>query len=140
MYLQLNQRTELAFEALVLLNESDSEYVAGSIIAENVGISAEYLTKVMAPIKRAGWVSSSSGRGGGYRIAIDLTEHCVLDLVEIIEGKVDRSKCMHGDSRNPAKALCDLHVPWVRARDALLNELEMTPLAESSDDKPGACG
>lgn len=71
-----------------------------------------------------------TGPSGGYRLAIDLNGHCLLDLVEVVEGTVDRTRCMHGDSRNPAEQLCGLHTPWVKARDALLDELEATPLAE----------
>jgi len=128
--LQLNQRTELAYRALDVLEHSGSVYLSGKRIAEQLDVSAQYLTKVMAPLARAGWVTTLTGPSGGYRLAIDLSVHCLLDLVEVVEGTVDRSRCMHGDSRNPAEELCKLHTPWVKARDALLNELAVTPLAE----------
>lgn len=133
MRLQLNQRTELAYLSLEVLERSGSSYVSGKRIADELDVSAQYLTKVLAPLARAGWLTTLTGPSGGYRLAIDLSEHCLLDLVEVVEGTVDRSRCMHGDSRNPADELCKLHTPWVKARDALLIELEMTPLAEVNE-------
>ena len=130
MRLQLNQRTELAYRALDVLEHSGAAYLSGKRIAEELDVSAQYLTKVLAPLARAGWVTTLTGPSGGYRLAIDLSDHCLLDLVEVVEGTVDRSRCMHGDSRNPAEELCQLHTPWVKARDALLAELATTPLAE----------
>jgi Rrf2 family protein len=134
--LQLSQKTEYAYDGLLLLDEAGDGYIPGKTIAHWLDISPEYLTKIMGPLVRSGWLVSSSGTNGGYKLAIDLTNHCVLDLIEIVEGKVDRSRCMHGDTRNPALETCALHEPWVRARDALLTELEVAPLARSGHTSP----
>lgn len=136
MQLCLNRRTGLACEALALLDSPGTDSLSGPDLADRLGVSAEYVTKVLAPLVRAGWVTSTPGRTGGYRLAIDLTERCVLDLVEAVEGRVDRSKCMHGDSRNPAIEPCAMHDAWVRAREALLTELELTPLAGGRQSSP----
>lgn len=136
MNLQLSQKTEYAYDGLLLLHEADAGYVPGRTIAHWLDISPEYLTKIMGPLVRSGWLISSSGTNGGYKIAIDITNHCVLDLIEIVEGKVDRSRCMHGDTRNPALETCEMHEPWVRARDALLTELEVAPLTRSGHTSP----
>ena len=130
MQLHLNQGTEIAYQALCMLDRSDGEVVPGKTMAEQLGVSVDYLTKVLRPLSRAGWIAGSRGATGGYRITVDLTALCVLDLVETVEGRVDRQRCMHGDSRNPAQELCALHDAWIRARDSLLVELESTPLTE----------
>lgn len=130
MRFHLNQATESAYRALLVLADSGDEYLTGRQLAEELDVSTDYLAKVMSPLSRAGWVASSTGPAGGYRLEADLRALCVLDLVEAVEGRVDRSRCMHGDSRNPAPEECALHGPWVRARDSLLSELEVTPLWE----------
>ncbi|MDJ0792490.1 MAG: Rrf2 family transcriptional regulator [Acidimicrobiia bacterium] len=136
MQLHLDQRTELAYQALLLLEGSGPDYVTGSDLADRLQITPDYLTKVVAPLSRAGWVVSTTGPSGGYRLSANLEELCILDLVEAVEGRVDRERCMHGDSRNPAPELCTLHEPWVRARDALLAELEETPIAVAGLSSP----
>jgi Rrf2 family protein len=136
--LQLDQRTELACKALLLLNEDDESdhYMPRRIIAERLDLSPDYLTKVLAPLSHAGWITSATGPAGGYRLTANLSELCVLDLIEAVEGRIDRERCLHGDSRNPVTERCTLHDPWIRARDALLTELEETPIAVAGLPSP----
>ena len=136
MQLCLNQQTGLACEALTILSAHDSGYLSGPDLAAQLNISLDYLPKALSPLTREGWIASSTGRDGGYRLAIRLEDRCVLDLIEIVEGRVDRTRCMHGDSRNPAEEKCAMHEPWVRAREALLTELELTPLTQASQSSP----
>ena len=130
MQLHLNQGTEVAYRALCMLDRSDGTPLSGKTMAEQLDVSADYLTKVLRPLSHAGWITGERGATGGYRMTVDLTALCVLDLIEVVEGRVDRERCMHGDSRNPAQELCALHDAWIRARDSLLVELESTPLTE----------
>jgi Rrf2 family protein len=136
MKLELEGRTELACGALVALDAAGSERLPGRSLAERLDITPEYLTKIISPLAREGWITSTTGPNGGYRLAIELNTLCVLDLIEAVEGRIDREKCMHGDSRNPALERCSLHEPWVRAREALLHELEETPLVLSGPSSP----
>lgn len=129
MLLHLDQRTEFAYQALLLLNEQRDDFTTSRDIASELDLSPDYLVKVLAPLTRVGWITSSRGSAGGYRLNTNLGKLCVLDLIEAVEGKVDREKCMHGDALNPAAEWCTLHEPWTRARDALLTELEETPIA-----------
>lgn len=136
MKLHLDQRTELAYQALLILDGHGDEYTTSKEIAAKLDLTPDYLTKVLGPLTRAGWITSTRGPTGGYRLSTDLETLCVLDLIEAVEGRVDREKCMHGDSRNPATELCTLHDPWIRARDALLTELEETPIAVAGLSSP----
>jgi Rrf2 family protein len=136
MKLELEGRTELACEVLIVLDAVGNERLTSRTLADRLDITPDYLTKIVAPLVRQGWVTSTTGPNGGYRLSTDLNSLCVLDLIEAVEGKVDREKCMHGDSRNPAPEWCSMHEPWVRARDALLHELEETPLALSGPSNP----
>lgn len=136
MLLQLSQRTEYAFRGLVRLEGVGNQFVSGKTIANWLDVSPVYVTKLMTPLVRNGWVASATGPKGGYRLAVNLENQCVLDLIEAIEGKVDRTRCMHGDTQNPALEWCAMHEMWVRARDALLTELEVAPLARSGHTSP----
>lgn len=104
--------------------------VSGPVIASALSISTHYLTTVMRPLSRAGWVRASTGPNGGYRLSSDMGCHSILDLLEIVEGVVDRESCMHGDFVRPIQEPCALHESWTRAREALLEELASENLAE----------
>jgi Rrf2 family protein len=130
MRLELTQKSELALQALSVISRTPERFANGPEIADALSISPHYLATVMAPLSRAGWVRSTTGPRGGYRLSVDVSNHSVLDLIESIEGTVDRNSCMHGDLMRPVQEPCSLHEPWVRARDALLEELDAANLGE----------
>jgi Rrf2 family protein len=130
MRLELTQKSELALQALSVISRTPERFANGPEIADALSISPHYLATVMAPLSRAGWVRSTTGPRGGYRLSVDVSNYSVLDLIESIEGTVDRNSCMHGDLMRPVQEPCSLHEPWVRARDALLEELDAANLGE----------
>ncbi len=130
MRLELTQKSELALQALGVISRTPEGFSSGPDIAEALSISPHYLASVMAPLSRAGWVRSTTGPKGGYRLSLDISQHSVLDLIESVEGTVDRDRCMHGDLMRPVQEPCALHEPWTRAREALLEELAAANLAE----------
>jgi len=130
MRLELTQKTELALQALNAISSTPEGFANGPDIADALSISPHYLAAIMAPLSRAGWVRSATGPKGGYRLSLDISEHSVLDLIESVEGAIDRDRCMHGDVMRPVQEPCSLHEPWTRARDALLDELDAANLGE----------
>jgi len=130
MRLELTKKTDLAFKALEFIGESGDNRITGIVLAKNLGITTQYLPHIMAPLTRAGWVASTSGPKGGYTISSDLTDITLLDLVEAVEGEVDDARCLHLGPRHDTNDHCALHEPWIRARTALLSELDNSNLAE----------
>ncbi len=130
MQLNLTQRSDLALQALDVINRFGGGTVSGPKIAAILNITPHYLGTIMGPLTRAGWVRSSTGPTGGYRLATLISDRSVLDLIEAMEGAVDRDMCMHSDPMQPVEELCALHEPWTRARDALLDELAATSLSD----------
>ena len=130
MRLELTKKTDLAFQALSVINEAAGERVNGSDLAAQLDISTQYLPHVMAPLTKAGWVSSVSGPRGGYSMSTSLDDISLLDLIEAVEGPVDDSRCLHLGPVHGATGACALHTPWTKARQALLDELATTQLTE----------
>lgn len=130
MRLELTKKTDLAFQALSVIAEAECERVNGSELASKLDISTQYLPHVMAPLTKAGWVSSVSGPRGGYTVTKDLDDISLLDLIEAVEGPVDESRCLHLGPVHGATGECALHAPWTKARQALLDELAITQLTD----------
>lgn len=130
MHLEFTRKSELALRALSVICGTSEGFANGPEIADALSISPHYLATVMAPLSRAGWVRSATGPRGGYRLSLDVSKYSVLDLVESVEGAIDKDRCMHGDLMRPIQEPCALHEPWTRAREALLEELAGANLAE----------
>ena len=132
MRLELTKKTDLAFQALDLISASAGDRVGGSRLADTLDVSSQYLPHVMAPLTKAGWVSSVSGPHGGYVISVDLHDISLLDLIEAVEGPLDDSRCLHLGPIHGHDENCALHTPWRRARNALIEELRATRLSDIS--------
>ncbi len=130
MHLAPTQRSDLALQALDVISRRPTDTVSGPEIAGVLNISPHYLGTIMGPLTRSGWVRTSVGPSGGYRLATVLSDRSVLDLLDVMEGVVDRESCMHSDPMQPVDELCALHEPWTRARNALLDELGATNLGD----------
>ena len=106
--------------------------VKGPALAEAVGSTSGFVSQVLTPLVRAGWVRSDPGPSGGYSLAVDLGAVSVLAVIEAIEGPTDSGRCVLADRPCNTSGTCALHVPWLRARAQLLRELDGTSVAEAS--------
>lgn len=132
MRLELSKRTDLAIRAVEYLHQvPDERLTSGSEIAEIVGTSVNFLPQVMNPLIRHGWVTSTPGRSGGYRLVTSPNELSLLAVIEAVEGPTDVTRCVLRGAPCPVQEQCALHVPWKRAQGALLSELASTPLTET---------
>ena len=53
-------------------------------ITDRHGIPGPFLVQIFRTLKSAGWVQSTRGSQGGYRIAVDPTSVTLLDIAEAI--------------------------------------------------------
>lgn len=66
----MNSDFIVAVHALVYLNHK-ADIVSSEALAKNICTNAARVRKVMAPLKRAGFVTTREGNVGGYRFAGD---------------------------------------------------------------------
>lgn len=119
----MTKKSDLALKSLRCIGDSDGDLVAGKWLAEKLGITTHYLPQVISPLVKAGWIASTPGPRGGYRLLVSLDEVSVLDVIETIEGRIEDQGCVQRGIPCPEYDLCALHVPWQKARDAMLDEL-----------------
>ena len=130
MRLEVTRKSDLAVRALRMLAES-AVRVKGPALAEAVGSTSGFVSQVVNPLVRRGWVRSDPGPSGGYSLGVDLTSVSVLDVIEAIEGPTDSGRCVLADRPCNESGTCALHVPWLRARAQLLRELDATSVADA---------
>lgn len=131
MRLEVTRKSDLAVRALRSLADHGGR-VKGPLLAEAVGSTSGFVSQVLHPLVRQGWVRSDPGPSGGYRLAVDLEAVSVLAVIEAIEGPTDSGRCVLADRPCNESGTCALHVPWLRARAQLLGELAATSVADAS--------
>ncbi|MDK1010076.1 MAG: Rrf2 family transcriptional regulator [Actinomycetota bacterium] len=123
MRLEMTKKSDLALKAMRCIGDAEGERIAGRALAEKLGITTHYLPQVISPLVKAGWIASTPGPRGGYRLLSSLKAVSVLEVIEVIEGRIEDQGCVQRGIPCPETDLCALHVPWQKARDAMLIEL-----------------
>lgn len=131
MRLEMTKKSDLALKSLRCIGDSDDELVAGKNLAEKLNITTHYLPQVIAPLVKAGWIRSTPGPRGGYRLVVSLEKVSVLDVIEAIEGRIEDQGCVQRGIPCPENDLCALHEPWQAARDAMLDQLASASVADN---------
>jgi Rrf2 family iron-sulfur cluster assembly transcriptional regulator len=135
--LEITRKADLATRVLLALGRLDHRVKAPEL-SELVGTTPGFLSQVIAPLSHRGWVRSDPGPTGGYRVAVELEQVSVLDVIEAVEGPTDTGRCVLEERECGRAGPCVLHLAWSEARGHLLEELARTPLSGIAD--PGAVG
>lgn len=131
MRLEVTRKSDLAVKSLRELAAS-TDRTKGPELAERVGSTAGFVSQVVAPLVRAGWVRSDPGPAGGYSLVADLDEVSVLAVIQAVEGVTDSGRCVLADRPCNESGTCALHSPWLRARTQLHAQLDAISVAESA--------
>lgn len=94
---------EWAVHCCVVLSQAEGP-VPTQRLAEFHGISRTYLAKHLQLLSRAGLVSSTEGRVGGYLLTRPADEITVLDVVLAIEGPEPAFRCTEIRQNGPLPA------------------------------------
>ena len=115
--MKISTRTRYGLKAMIDIAENEGcGAVSLGAIAERNGISENYLEQLIAALKRAGFVKSVRGAGGGYRLGKAPEDITVLRLMEALEGSLDLVECgENGGSCGSGDCLgCNTKEVWRR--------------------------
>ena len=89
-----------------------------------------YLQEIASPLKKAGFLISKEGLGGGYRLARRPETIGLLQVLEILDGPIQPVKCLYGDFRCPKESLCLSRDIWHQAAGQLAEFFRGKTLAD----------
>jgi Rrf2 family protein len=123
------------------LNKED-ENVSLKSIAERQGISDKYLEQIITVLCRAGFVKSTRGVQGGYRLAKPAKEYTVGMILRLIEGSLVPVACMEDEPNQcPRSSECVTLDIWKQIDDAVnhvIDNITLADLAKKQQEKLAA--
>lgn len=128
MRLEITRKSDLAIRALQAL--ADGNRLKGAVLAEALGSTQGFVAQVLNPLVQHGWVRSEPGPSGGYSLVAELEAVSVLSVIESVEGPTVSNRCVLADGPCGTQGECALHVPWSRAREQLMRELDSVSVAD----------
>lgn len=119
----LSQSCEYAIRAvLYIAGKGQGNYVSIGEISKSLDISFHFLTKILQKLTRNRLLISSRGPKGGIKIAGNLDEISILDIVTCVDGMKLFRECVLGLPDCNSAHPCPLHDNWVRHRQELAQE------------------
>jgi Rrf2 family protein len=134
-------KAEYGVRLLVELGrQDDGRPVSLKSIADGEGLPLAYLERIVALLKKGGFVESTRGAHGGYRLAQPAEEIRMDQVVLALEGVVAPMSCFVDDtvddrtrvlcSHHEDGELCATKLLWTRVQGGVIKALQQTTLAE----------
>jgi Rrf2 family protein len=109
---------------------------SASEIAEEYGISATLMAKVLQKLAKQGLVAAKHGSTGGYQLAKSPDRISALEVLTAIDGPVLITSCVTSHGNCDATDRCSIKEPLQRVNESILGVLSTVTIAQLSEDKP----
>ncbi|MFB5676738.1 RrF2 family transcriptional regulator [Paenibacillus terreus] len=92
--MKYSQATDYALHVMLYLVAAAPDKPVGvAVLAERMGVSQTYLSKMLTKLVKAGLIQSVSGANGGYRLRRNWDDISFLDVIHAIEGTASMFEC-----------------------------------------------
>lgn len=96
--MKISTKGRYALRVMIDLAVNDKgAYVSLKDISNRQEVSLKYLEQIMAMLNKAGYVKSTRGNNGGYRLAKSPEEYKVGDILRKTEGDLAPIACVNGE-------------------------------------------
>lgn len=96
--MKISTKGRYALRVMIDLAVNDKgDYVSLKDISNRQEVSLKYLEQIMTMLNKAGYVKSTRGNNGGYRLAKSPEEYKVGDILRKTEGDLAPIACVNGE-------------------------------------------
>lgn len=137
----INRSAQYTLQALMHLAAHPTDRpMQARELAEQLHIPPPYLAKLLQQPCRAGWLSSTRGRGGGFTLAPGAGKVTLLEILMLTRGERISRECLLGFKECDDKTACVMHCHWKPIKQELLGQFggyTLAQLAKSRKRLPG---
>ena len=134
--LRVTKLTDYATVVMTVLAARPGEVLSAPELAEQAGLEAPTVAKVLKPLAAAGLVAGFRGANGGYRLARTAAEINLVEIVEAMEGPLAMTECSVHDGQCGIEASCGVRANWRRINDVVADALRGVSLAQMLGPAP----
>lgn len=123
-----------------LAQHPGAEAVSLRDIAERQEVSAKYLELIVSVLNKAGFVNSTRGKSGGYRLARDPGEYTVGSILKLTEGSLSPVACLENRQCTCNRSShCETLPLWLNLDKLIDDYLESVTLKDLVDQTISVC-
>jgi Rrf2 family protein len=117
-----------------LANHREQHACSAGEIAEEYGISATLMAKVLQKLARQNLVAAKHGSNGGYQLSKEPSRISALEVITAIDGPVLITSCVTSHGACDATERCSIKEPLRRVNESILGVLGTVSIAQLSED------
>ncbi len=132
----LSKKTKYGLKALTFLaKQKDKRPVQISEIARQENISQKFLESILLDLRKAGFLGSKKGKGGGYYLIKNPKEILMTDVIRVLEGPIAMVSCVSLNFYEkcddcPDERACSVNKLMLQVRDSALEVYRNNTLAD----------
>jgi Rrf2 family protein len=132
----LSKKTKYALHALTYLGKHrENKTVLIHDIAEEHGISHKFLEKILLELRKAGYLGSKKGKGGGYYLIKEPKDIPLSRVIRLLDGPIALLPCVSLNYYEPCaeckdETQCGINRVMAQVRDETLKILENKTLQD----------
>ncbi len=137
----LTQRSRYALRAMIFLAAQpiNGAPVPMTRIAAEANVPRKFLELILADLRESGFLFSTRGKAGGYRLARPAHLISLGEIIRTIEGPLALVPCVSRTAYRPCtdckdEASCSIRIAMARVRDETARILDGTSLADTKAD------
>ncbi len=137
--MQLSMRTDYALRAMFTLVEGEGKGpISIAELARRNDVPKRFLEHIMLDLKARGWVSSVTGKRGGYRLAKSPASITMGEIVRHFDGYLAPIGCVSVSGYRPCsqESTCRFRRLLLRARNMVARLMDEATLADVMKDEP----
>jgi Rrf2 family protein len=122
--LRINRQTDYAVRVVLsLAKKPQGTRLPTSEIGREMQIPPALLQRIVAELANSGIIITQAGRDGGISLALPPKDITFLQVVELFEGELHLSDCLHKPGECPFEIKCPVHCQWIRLKKLLRDEM-----------------
>lgn len=127
----LSSTAEYAVKAVLhLAAHADARPVRVGEVADALGIPRNYLSKILHELARAGVLTSSRGKHGGFQLAVPPEELSLLTVVSQFDQISESRSCLLGKAQCSDRHACAVHWRWKALSEQIAAFFSETTVAD----------
>lgn len=131
----ISKKTKYGLKALSHIARHEDQMVSIGSIARSENIPHKFLESILLLLRKAGFLGSKKGKGGGYYLLKKPSEIYMVDIMRILEGPIAPVACVSLNYYEkcddcPDEGTCSLNKLMIQVRDANLKVFRSTTLED----------
>jgi len=131
--LRVSKLTDYGTVAMTYLATDSGRLHSVSEIATEIRLAAPTVSKILKQLVHGGLVVSHRGAKGGYSLARPAAQISMLEIIDVLEGRVGLTECGSSPGLCVQESLCSIRTNWQRINGAVRDALAGVSLAEMAE-------